>query len=458
MIKPATKEAVKEMRKHDMPIQAIADTLEISRNTVRSILNGKHDELKPKVSKYEKNLPVIRELCRLCCGNAVRIGEILKEQHDIDVPYSTLRWLINRERLGKPNKKPAGRYVFAPGEEMQHDTSPYKILLGKKKHTVQCASLVLAYSRKIYIRFYPHFTRFEARCFLIDALLHMDGSCSTCIIDNTSVLVAQGAGPDARIAPEIRQIGTLFGTVFVPHRVGDPNRKARVERPFYYVERNFLVGRSFRGWKDLNQQGIKWCINVSDKKRKRSLKMTPEQAYVMEKSFLKPLPAYIPPVYVTFYRIVDVDGYVHLDCNRYSVPYKLIGEQVEVQKHQEQVLVYQGHKKVAQHQRVVDKRGSRVTDPSHKIRRSRSKCPAVSAEEKALTGIDPVLDSYISQLKKRCHGRGLVKFRKLLELKQTYPKDAFMTAISKAQKYGLYDLARLEKIIISFIAGVYFNL
>ncbi len=458
MIKPATQDAIKEMRKHKMTIQTIADTLGLSKNSVKSVLRGKHAEPKAKISKYHQHLPIIRELFAFCCGNAVRVGEVLNEQYRIDIPYSSLRWLINQEGLGKPAKKPAGSYHFAPGEEMQHDTSPYKIILGNKPKTAQCASLALAYSRKIYIRFYPRFTRFEARCFLIDALLHMDGSCGRCTIDNTSVLVVQGAGPDATIAPEIRQIGRSFSTVFIPHSVGHPDRKARVERPFYYVERNFLAGRTFNDWNDLNQQGIEWCINVSDKKYKRSLKMTPEQVYIMEKPFLKPLPLYIPPVYVTCYRVVDIQGYIQLDTNRYSLPYKLIGEQVEVQKHPEEVLIYHGHKKVAQHQRLVGKRDGRKTDASHKIMRITYPRSASSEQERALTGNNPILDSYMTQLKIRCHGRGVIKFRKLLEFKRTYPEDAFLKAIQKAQKYGLYDLARLERLIISYIAGDYFNL
>ncbi len=446
------------MHQHNIAIQTIADILEISKSTVKSVLSGKHDELKPKASKYHRHLPVIRELFQFCCGNAVRIGEVLKEQYNVDIPYSSLRWLINQEGLGKKEKKPAGSYHFAPGEEMQHDTSPYKIVMGNKPQAVQCASLSLAYSRKIYIRFYPRFTRFEARCFLIDAFKHMDGNCARCTIDNTSVLVALGAGPDATIAPEIRQIGRLFSTVFIPHSVGHPDRKARVERPFYYVERNFLVGRTFNDWNDLNHQGIEWCINVSDKKHKRSLKMAPEQVYIMEKPFLTPLPLYIPPVYVTCYRVVDIQGYIQLDTNRYSLPYQLIGEQVEVQKYQEEVLVYHGRKKVAQHQRVVDKQDSRITDASHKVRRVRYPRSASSTQERMLKGNDPILDSYMAQLKKKCHGRGVIKFRKLLELKRTYPEEAFMKAIGKAQNYGLYDLARLEKLIISFIAGDYFNI
>lgn len=145
MIKPATQDAIKEMRKHKMTIQTIANTLGLSKNSVKSVLRGKHAEPKAKISKYHQHLPIIRELFAFCCGNAVRVGEVLNEQYRIDIPYSSLRWLINQEGLGKPAKKPAGSYHFAPGEEMQHDTSPYKIILGNKPKTAQCASLALAY-------------------------------------------------------------------------------------------------------------------------------------------------------------------------------------------------------------------------------------------------------------------------------------------------------------------------
>ncbi len=75
-----------------------------------------------------------------------------------------------------------------------------------------------------------------------------------------------------------------------------------------------------------------------------------------------------------------------------------------------------------------------------------------------LLGESEILDNYVLELKKRSHGRGMVKFRKLLELKRTYPNQAFMKAVEKALKYGMYDLARLENIILSFIAGDYFKL
>ncbi len=170
----------------------------------------------------------------------------------MNLSYSTLtRWVRNADLRAPPRR--AGEYEFAPGQEMQHDTSPHRVRFGSADRpvTVQCAGLVLAYSRRLFIQYYPRFTRFEARAFLLDAVRFMAGACPVCIIDNTSVLLAAGAGADAVIAPEISAFARTLGFQFRAHRVGNPDRKGRIERPFSYVENNFLVGRSFVDFDDL---------------------------------------------------------------------------------------------------------------------------------------------------------------------------------------------------------------
>jgi hypothetical protein len=43
-------------------------------------------------------------------------------------------------------------------------------------------------------------------------------------------------------------------------------------------------------------------------------------------------------------------------------------------------------------------------------------------------------------------------------VKRTYPEDAFRKAVKQAYHYGLYDLTRLEKMILSYVAGDFFNI
>ncbi len=52
-------------------------------------------------------------------------------------------------------------------------------------------------------------------------------------------------------APEMAAFAERFGFVFRAHEKGDANRSARVERPFHFIEHNFLAGRTFADLADL---------------------------------------------------------------------------------------------------------------------------------------------------------------------------------------------------------------
>lgn len=458
MISDDTRQAIVALHQQGLKIREISRTLGISRNTVRKVVQGKHEGHTRPTTAFEKELPLIKEIYLQCRGNMVRVQEILADR-GISIGYSTLTRIAREHGLREPQKPRAGAYTFDPGIEMQHDTSPHKLVLNGKPITAQCAGLVLAYSRRLFIRYYPRFTRFEAKVFLAEAFSFMDGVCQRVVIDNTSVIVAHGSGPEAEIAPEPAAFGRIFGTRFIPHRIGHADRKARIERPFDYVERNFLAGRSFTDWNDLNEQALAWLNEVANKKPKRSLGMSPDEAYIMEKPYLRPLPPYVPPIYQTLHRVVDVEGYVHLDTNRYSVPDRLIGKKVRVQKHALKVIVVFGHAQVASHNRVIDKRDTRVTEPSHHRPLLRQRAHwGPCAEEKALVGESETLDRYVKELKKRSSGRGMIRLRRLLHLKRTHPPQAFLSTIARALHYGLYDLGRLEKMILDHVAGDFFRL
>ena len=443
-----------------MPIRQISQILKLSRITVRRVIRGKWQERPQRESPYAEISPIIREIFSRSKGNGVRIQEILESEYGRSVPYSTLTRIVRDLDLREDQKKRrSGTYEFGPGQEMQHDTSPHQVLIGDKKVKAQCAGLVLGYSKKLFIQYYPAFSRFEARVFLDAAFRFMEGTCPRCIIDNTSVIVAHGSGPDAQMAPEMEGFGQIFGVKFVPHAIGDADRKAKMERNFAYAEQNFLAGRAFTDWQDLNKQAKRWCQEVANQKVKRSLGMSPEAAYLMEKPHLAPLPPYIPPVYQTFYRTVDVAGYVSVDTNRYSVPERLMGKEVEVHKLWDRVEVFFQNQKVADHPRLIDKRETRSTAQGHHPPLNRQRAhEGPCNEEKALRGQQEWLDQYVEELKRHSSGRGVMSMRRLLDLKRTYPPEAFEKAVVQALRYGLYDLPRLEQMVLSQVAGNFFTL
>jgi len=125
--------------------------------------------------------------------------------------------------------------------------------------------------------------------------------------------------------------------------------------------------------------------------------MCPDEAYLFEKPYLIPLPPYTPPVYQSCYRVVDIQGYVHLDTNRYSVPHTLIGEKMEIQKHWLKVIIYRKDEKVAEHDRTIDNRNARSTLPGHHPPiRKKNLYQGPSKEELLLVGKDDLLDQYVA--------------------------------------------------------------
>jgi hypothetical protein len=47
---------------------------------------------------------------------------------------------------------------------------------------------------------------------------------------------------------------------------------------------------------------------------------------------------------------------------------------------------------------------------------------------------------------------------RLLQLKRSYPPQPFLAAVEQALKYGLFDLARLETLVLRQVAGDFFAL
>jgi transposase len=458
MIPPEIRNSVRVLAAQGRPLREISRALKLSRNAVRRILRAGDAVAAPPCEPAM--LARLEEAFVRARGNVARVQQLIAAEHDLQVPYSTLTRWIRQAALRSPPSR-AGEYGFAPGEEMQHDTSPHRLTMAGKPITVQCAALVLAFSRRLFVQYYPRFTRFEAKQFLLEAARFMDGTCPVCVIDNTSVMVAAGAGADALIAPEMAAFARTLGFGFGAHRVNHPDRKGRVERPFAYVENNFLPARSFVDFADLNLQVLTWCRDVANSKHKRVLGMAAEAAYVIEKPHLQPLPPVMPPVYEVLERVVDIYGYVSVDTNRYSVPERFVGQPVSVYKYPDTIRICRRGgprgSEIATHPRLIGQRDARHSVAEHHptpMRASHTAAP----EQQLLHDDHESLVRYATALKQRSHGRGLRPLRRLLGMKRTYPSAPFLAAVEQALQFGLFDLGRLETLVLRQVAGDFFEL
>jgi Mu transposase-like protein len=372
--------------------------------------------------------------------------------------YPALTAFCRRHGIGYQPPLAAGQYDFAPGEELQHDTSPHEVELAGKKRKVQTASAVLCYSRMLFFQCYPTFQRFDCKVFLTDALRYMGGATARVMIDNTHVVVLRGSGREMVPVPEMAAFGERFGFEFVAHAIGDANRSGRVERPFSFIEGNFLAGRTFSGWEDLNQRAHEWCDKVNSTYKKH-IRAVPRELYAVERLHLKPLPTWIPEVYRLYQRMVDIEGYVALHSNRYSVPVDWIGRRVEVRETKGKIEIQLDARRLVTHRRLAEAENQRVTLAEHRPPRGeRAPRPDPHPEEGAILAAAPELAEYVAGLKQRSRKVTTLALRQLLRFVREYPRESLLGAVQEAARYGLYDLDRLERMILRRVTHEYFLL
>lgn len=100
--------------------------------------------------------------------------------------------------------------------------------------------------------------------------------------------------------------------------------KGKIEKPYQYIEEQFIKGNSFRSMVELNISGKEfvrnWCKQVHG-----TTKRIPEEFFKEEQHYLLPLPKKRFIHQALAKRDVSLDSLVSIDTNKYSVPIKYVG-------------------------------------------------------------------------------------------------------------------------------------
>ena len=131
MIDSEMRKAIFSLHEKGMAVREISRRFRLGRNTVRRIIS-RGGELPQKVrnDKIEIDPDLLTRLYSDCQGRMQRMHEILTEEHGLKVGYSTLTRQVRELGLGGNRDGRCGQVEDQPGEEIQHDTSPYTIKIG----------------------------------------------------------------------------------------------------------------------------------------------------------------------------------------------------------------------------------------------------------------------------------------------------------------------------------------
>ena len=305
MIEEHIREVVRTLAEQGKAKKEIARLLSIDVKTVRSVLAATPGIQTVRSDKILVDYELLKEVYQRCDGYAQRVHEILSEEYEIHIGYSTLTRLLKQQGIGRKPPERDQRYPDLPGAEMQHDTSVYDVDLGGTVRRVVASGLYYRYCKMRYVKFSFRFNRFLLKCFFHEALQHYGDAAETCIIDNTSLVVLYGSGANAVFHPEMLAFARQYGFHWKAHPIGLANRKAGKERNFLTLQTNFFPGRSFAGLEDLNRQAFQWATERFASRPLSRTRLIPRALFEEEKPYLLKIPAYVPPPYQPHQRIVD---------------------------------------------------------------------------------------------------------------------------------------------------------
>jgi hypothetical protein len=102
--------------------------------------------------------------------------------------------------------------------------------------------------------------------------------------------------------------------------------------------------------------------------------------------------------------------------------------------------------------------GKWITLPEHRPERRRKKGSEPPQELALLLRRAPELESYAKALKKRAKRSYGFALRQILRMLAEYPRKPLLDAVRDAEHYGLYDVDRLETMVLQRIDRDFFPL
>jgi len=376
--------------------------------------------------------------------SSTRILEELRRS-GYDGGYSILKERV-RELRKTPTKQLTVRFETAPGAQAQMDWATYEInFTVEGKRRVNLFSYVLGYSRRQYI----HFTEsmdFETTIRQhIKAFDHLGGVAATCLYDNMKVVVTRWEDDAPVYNTRFLAFATHYGYRPWACQVRRPQTKGKVERPFHYVEINLLNGREFRSLEHLNEVARWWLAQVADVRIHATTKKTPIELHAQEQPHLLPLPSLAFDTAQVVYRIVDTDGTIQYANNRYSVPWRLVGESLPVRISEEHLIVYdRSLAEVARHVMLEGLSGQRRVDSAHAPPRDHEE--QMQRLRERFTELGEVGTAYLAGLESKQRNSKHQAIQ-VLGLLHTYHKADVLRAMDRGVQYHAYGFSSLERIL-----------
>lgn len=347
----------------------IAQTLDVDRKTVRTCL------AQPTWTPYQRppqaetllttHRAFLEQRAPAVGYSAQVLYQELTQRYGYTGSYQTVKRFVRPLRETEALATRASvRFETPPGLQSQIDWGQAAVRFRSGRAVRHFFVLTLGYSRRTF--YLP--CRDEQLATFLDAheqaFAYFGGHTQEHLYDRPRTICRPGDG-GVVWHPTFQAFARYWG--FAP-RLCQPYRaqtKGKVESGVKYLKRNFLVGREFLDDVHLGEDLLGWMTTTADQRIHGTTHERPIERFATERPHLVGTASH--PAFrweATVPRVVATDFLVGLDSNRYSVPFRLIGRTVEVQRTEGRIVIrYQGQV-VADHPELPGRHQLRVL-PEH---------------------------------------------------------------------------------------------
>jgi len=361
---------IRTLHREGVSIRTISRLTGYDRKTVRTYLRAggipRYGPRAPRPSKLDAFRDYLEGRLREGAWNAVVLLRELKAQ-GYHGGYTVLKAYLHPRRRAA-TEVAVRRFETPPGLQAQLDWGHLGYLEeGEgKRRSVWGFVLTLGYSRAMVAEVALD-QRLETLLTLHEeAFRQLGGVPQEILYDHMkTVLVDIDARGEIRWHPVFRDFAEWWG--FTPRlcHAYRPQTKGKVESGIKYVKGNFVCGWQGSDFASVPGGLRRWCWEIANQRVHGTTGRVIAEALAEEQPQLQPITGrrcypFMPGVR----RKVARDAYVQYHTNRYSVPWELAGEPVQVQATEGRLELYHAQARIAVHEEQAG-RHQLITQPAH---------------------------------------------------------------------------------------------
>jgi len=201
-----------------------------------------------------------------------------------------------------------------------------------RRRAVWAFVMVLPCSRHLFLRPTLSMDQAEWTAAHVEAFAFFAGVPARLVPDNLKTGADRPDLYDPKINRSYAELAAHYGTLVDPARARKPRDKAQVERPMPYVRDSFWRGREFTTLAQMREAALVWSRDVAGGRACRPLDGAAPAAVfaAVEQAALRPLPTAAFVLATWSSARVGPDIHARVGGTLYSLPWRLLGDRVDV--------------------------------------------------------------------------------------------------------------------------------